>query len=115
MSLSALLSLTKRPNPMGGNNEKVQLDLNSHDFQSDFFDLEPSEIKKLTKTFKKLRVMTWSDVFRDHGLKWEELKTVPGQYSIRVSQSYRAVLIREGSWMRLVSLHPDHDAAYGKK
>jgi hypothetical protein len=100
---------------MSGNNEKVQLDLNSPQFQSDFFDLDPSEIKKLTKTFKKLRGMTWSDVFRDHGLRWEELKTVTGQFSIRLSQSYRAVLYREGGWMRLVSLHPDHDAAYGKK
>lgn len=104
-----------RPSPVGGNNEKVQLDLNSPEFQSEFFDLDPSEIKKLTKTFKKLRGMTWSDVFRDHGLKWEEIKTSPGNYSIRVSQSHRVVLTRDGNWMRLVSLSPDHDATYGKK
>jgi hypothetical protein len=85
------------------------------DFQSELFDLDASEVKKAFKTFKKLRVITWNEVFRDHGLKWEESKSVPGKFTIRLSQSYRAVVIREGRYMRFQALHQDHDGAYGKK
>ena len=99
----------------GNNNEKVLLDLNYPNFQSELFMLDANEIKKLFKTLKKLRTMTWNEVFRDHGLNWEEIKSVTGKYSIRLSQSYRAVVIREGCWIRFQTLHQDHDGAYGKK
>ena len=82
---------------MSGNDAKVLLDLNYPGFQSELFDLDASEVKKAFKTFKKIRIMTWSAVFRDHGLKWEELKSVPGKFSIRLSQSYRAVIVH---WCR---------------
>ena len=100
---------------MSGNDEKVLLDLNFPDFQSDFFGLNSPEAKKLFKVFKKLTSMTWNDVFRDHGLKWEEVKSVPGKFTIRLSQSYRAVVVREGAFMRFQAFHLDHDGAYGKK
>lgn len=98
-----------------GNNEKVRLDLNFDEFQSMMFDLDIQEIKKMFKTFRKLRAMTWNEVFKDHGIKWEEIKSLPGKYTIRLSQSYRAVVVREGSLMRFQALHQDHDATYGKK
>ena len=100
---------------MSGNEAKVLLDLNAPTFQSDFFDLDANEVKKMLKTLKKLRGLTWNEVFRDHGLKWEEVKSMPGKYTIRLSQSYRAIAIREGTWMRFAALHQDHDGAYGKK
>ncbi len=98
-----------------GNNVKVRLDLNFDEFQSMMFDLDIQEIKKMFKTFRKLRAMTWNEVFMDHGIKWEEIKSLPGKYTVRLSQSYRAVVVREGSLMRFQALHQDHDAAYGKK
>jgi hypothetical protein len=100
---------------VSGNDEKVLLDLNFPEFQAEIFDLDASEVKKLFKTFRKLRGMTWNEVFRDHGLKWEELRSVPGKYTIRLSQSYRSVVIRDGRWMRFEALHLDHDRAYGRK
>lgn len=100
---------------MSGNDAKVLLDLNAPGFQADLFDLDASEIRKILKTLKKLRGLAWNEVFRDSGLKWEEIKSVPGKYTIRLSQSYRAVVTREGGWMRFAALHPDHDGAYGKK
>lgn len=100
---------------MSGNEAKVLLDLNYPEFQSELFNLDTFEAKKVLKTFRKLVTMTWSGVFKDHGLKWEEVKSFPGKYTIRLSQSYRAVVIREGCWMRFQSLHLDHDGAYGKK
>ena len=100
---------------MSGNDAKVLLDLNAPTFQSEFFDLDASEIKKMIKTLKKLKGLTWNDLFRDNGINWEEIKSVPGKYTIRLSQSYRAVVIRDGAWMRFAALHRDHDGAYGKK
>lgn len=98
-----------------GNNGKVLLDLNFDEFQSELFDLDIQEIKKIFKVFRKLRAMTWNEVFKDHGIKWEEIKSIPGKYTVRLSQSCRAVVVREGSLMRFQALHQDHDAAYGKK
>ena len=100
---------------MSGNDSKVLLDLNFPGFQSDLFDLDVSDVKKVLKTLKKLKGLTWNEVFRDGGLNWEEVRSMPGKYTIRLSQSYRAVATREGSWMRFSALSPDHDGAYGKK
>ena len=33
-------------------------------------------------------------------------------YSLRVTQRVRAVGFRDGLYLRLLSLHPDHDSAY---
>jgi len=98
-----------------GNNEKVLLDLNYPEFQSTLFDLDINELKKIIKTFKKLRSETWNEVFRDQGLKWEAIKSMPGKFSIRLSQSCRAVVVRDRNWMRFQILNQDHDGAYGKK
>jgi len=43
---------------VSGNNAKVLLDLNYPEFQSELFDLDISEFKKVITTFKKLRKMT---------------------------------------------------------
>jgi len=98
-----------------GNDAKVLLDLNFPGFQAELFNLDVSEIRKIFKTFKKLRALTWNDIFRDKGLHWEEIRSVDGKYSIRLSQSYRAVATREGASMRFIALHLDHDGAYGKQ
>ena len=100
---------------MTGNDAKVLLDLNYPAFQDELFELDASEIKKAIKTFRKLKNLTWNAVFWDNGLKWEELKSVPGKFTVRLSQSYRAIVVREGVFMRFQSLHRDHDEAYGKK
>lgn len=100
---------------MKGNDAKVLLDLNYPGFQAELFDLDVSELKKIVKTLKKLRGLSWQDVFSDKGLHWEEIKSVAGKYTIRLSQSYRGVVIREGAFMRFQTLHLDHDGAYGRK
>lgn len=100
---------------MSGNGDRVLLDLNYPAFQDELFDLDAPEIKKIIKALKKIRGLTWNDLFRDHGLKWEEIKSTNGKYTVRLSQSYRAVVVREGCWMRFQALHQDHDSAYGKK
>ena len=97
------------------NDDKVRLDLNVPMFQKKLFELDAGEVKKVFKTFLKLQASTWSEVFRDHGLKWEQVKNEPGTFTIRLSISYRAVVEREGQFMLFQTLHLDHDGAYGKK
>ena len=100
---------------MTGNDAKVLLDMNFPAFQDELFDLDASEFKKVCKTLKKLKSLGWNELFKDAGLNWEQLKSTEGKYSIRLSQSYRAVVRREGSFLRFQSLHLDHDGAYRKK
>jgi hypothetical protein len=96
-------------------NERVRLDLNFPDFQAQLFSLDVNELKPIFKTFKKLSGMTWAEVYRDSGLKWEEVKTRKGTYTIRVSRQCRTAVARIGDTLCFKALHYDHDGAYGKK
>jgi len=97
------------------NDDAVLLDLNVPKFQKKLFELDTAEVRKVFKTFQKLQALTWSEVFHDHGLKWEQVKNEPGTFTIRLSKSYRAVVEREGALMLFQTLHLDRDGAYGKK
>lgn len=97
--------------------DMVALDLNNPIFQRDLFGLEKSEQAALLGTLKKIRAMTWKQIYSDSGLNWETIhsKSGPGGnklYSFRVSKSFRAVAYRDGAWLRILSLHTDHDSAY---
>jgi hypothetical protein len=63
--------------------------------------------------------MTWTQVYADKGLHWEEIKSLAigsqKRYSIRLSRSMRAIARREGDVMQFLVISPDHDAAYGKR
>jgi len=100
---------------MKGNDARVLLDLNYPGFQGELFELDASELRKIFKTLKKVRRLVWHQVFTDKGLHWEEVKTFPGRYTVRLSLSYRAVVVREEAFMRFQALHLDHDGAYGRK
>lgn len=94
-----------------------RLDLNDPEFQAGLFDLPRDQQVAVLKTLKKLSRLTWDEVYRDQGLKWELIVSHrPGQsariYSLRVNQGFRALAYRDGEFLRLLSLHPDHDSAY---
>ena len=99
----------------------VELDLNSPFFQSACGDLELAEQEKAFTTFEKLKQLTWNQVYRDKGLKWEKIhsiaapKGIEALYSFRVSKSIRGIGFRENHFLRVLLIEPDHDAAYGKK
>ncbi|MFP4309951.1 MAG: hypothetical protein ACLFRG_22775 [Desulfococcaceae bacterium] len=97
---------------------RVRLDLNNAEFQKDLFSLEKKDFFAAGKTTKKLVNMNWEQVCRDKGLLWEKIysvKTPKGRhlYSIRLGKKHRAVVFRKDEFMIFVSLHPDHDSAYG--
>lgn len=99
----------------------VQLDLNNEVFQDNWLGLEKPERERVTDTFRKIRQLTWEQVYRDPGLKWEKVASIkPPQgvdaiYTLRVTKSRRATAYRQGNYMRFLTIAPDHDAAYGKK
>jgi hypothetical protein len=100
---------------------KVRLDLNDSDFQDDLLNLPKPDRHSALETLNKLRQMTWNQVYRDNGLKWEKIASVTPPsgvsaiYSLRITQSRRATAYRDGDSMRFLTIASDHDATYGKK
>ena len=90
----------------------LRLDLNYPPFQRELFELEAGEYRAVARNLRKLSSMTWNDVYADHGLKWEAVRSMPGRFTIRLSQKFRAVVAREGDFIRFMALHADHDGAY---
>lgn len=99
----------------------IRLDLNNPVFQRDLLGLQKAERLAALDTLGKLHQLTWVQVYRDKGLHWEKIVSIkPPQgieaiYSLRITQSRRAVAYREGDFIRLLAIPPDHDATYGKK
>ena len=97
--------------------DALLLDLNNPVFQRDLFALEKADQLALLSTLKRLRGMTWQQVYADQGLKWEAIHSRQGPngqrlYSFRASRAFRAVGYRDGLWLKILSLHADHDSAY---
>ena len=99
------------------NGEKIQtvrLDLNNPVFQRLLFNLSKTDQRNILNTLRKLAKLSWQQVYADHGLKWEAILSRKGPggnrlYSFRIGKGFRGVAYRDGSWLRLLSLHPDHD------
>ncbi|HET7371468.1 MAG TPA: hypothetical protein VFK45_11585 [Gammaproteobacteria bacterium] len=96
---------------------EVRLDLNNPEFQSQLFNLQKHEQRAVLNGLRKLARMTWPQVYRDKGLKWEQIHSRTGPqgrtlYSLRLGKAFRVVAWREEEWLRLLTLHPDHDSAY---
>ena len=95
----------------------LRLDLNNPVFQRQLFNLSKSNQRNILNTLRKLADMTWQQVYSDYGLKWEIILSQEGPggnklYSFRIGRGFRGVAYRDGLWLRLLSLHPDHDSAY---
>ncbi len=102
---------------MAPRSSRVRLDLNTPQFQDDFFALDAAELKQVVAALRRLRQMEWDVVYSHPGLNWEavdHIRTPTGAKacSIRLSRKIRAIGYRDGDYLCLVSLHPDHDSAY---
>ena len=106
---------------MGTNDTPVRLDLNNPVFQEQLFGLQKPERKAAMDTLRKIRLLSWDQLYRDKGLKWEKIISVkPPQgidaiYSLRITLSRRCTAYRDGDFMRLLTVAPDHDSTYGRK
>jgi hypothetical protein len=103
----------------------VRLNLNDAEFLADLFALERNDKIQVLKQFEKISKLTWAQLYQDAGLKWEKIDPVPAAlvrhlaknkqlslYSIRLTQAKRAVVTRDGDYMRFLALLPDHDSTY---
>ena len=93
--------------------------MNSPEFEEVLFRLEAAELKLAIASLRRLGGLEWSALYRHTGFNWEaidHLKAPNGAkvYSLRLSQTIRALAFRDGEFLRFVSLHPDHDSAYGR-
>jgi hypothetical protein len=91
--------------------------------QDQLAELELEEFEDFFRCIDKIRHMTWAQVLatssktQKRGLNWEVIpnqKTTSGAIiaSIRVTRMFRARVTRDGTIMRFISLHPDHESAY---
>ena len=96
----------------------IALDLNNPEFQANPLALQKNEAWVALKTLRLLLTMDWQQLVLSKGPRSRELiqsrQGPQGQrlFSRRVSRNCRAVAWRDGDWLRLLSLHPDHDSAY---
>ncbi len=99
----------------------VRLDLNNPVFQDNLLGLQKPERHAALETLNKIRQLTWNQLYRDGGLKWEKISSVQPPagidaiYSLRITQSRRATAYRDGAFIRLLTVAPDHDSTYGRK
>ena len=102
---------------MAGGSSRVRLDLNSPEFKDVFFRLELRELKQVLGSLHRLRQLDWNTVDRHSGFNWEAIRHIrtpnaATAQSFRLSEKVRAIGFRDGSFLRIISLHPDHDSAY---
>ena len=101
--------------------QTVLLDLNNPVFQEALFSLPKAEKMAALDTLRKLRTMTWPEVYCDKGLRWEKVASVKPPsgitaiYTVRITRSCRATAFREGNILHFLTISPDHDAAYRRK
>lgn len=102
-------------------NARVILDLNNPTFQENLFSLQKAERHAALDTLSKISQLSWQQVYRDKGLRWEKIfsvrppKGIDAIYSLRITQSRRATAFRDGHHMRMLTVAKDHDSTYGKK
>ena len=107
--------------PEGKQETLVRLDLNNPVFQQNLLALQKQERHAALDTLNKLRQLSWNQVYRDQGLRWEKIISIKpptgidALYSLRITQSRRATAYRDGAFIRLLSIATDHDSTYGKK
>jgi hypothetical protein len=99
----------------------VRLDLNNPVFQAGLFSLQKPERLAALETLAKLSRLTWSQVCGDKGLRWEKIASikppsgVDAIYSLRITRARRATAYRDGAFIRLLTIAPDHDSTCGKR
>lgn len=91
--------------------------MNYPEFQKQLFALEKLEQRALLNTLKKIKQLGWQDLYLDNGIRWELITsktTSKGNnlYFFRLSQKYRGTAYRDGDFLVLLNIFPDHDSAY---
>jgi hypothetical protein len=95
---------------MGSIDTPVRLDLNNPVFQEHLSCLQKQDRNAAIDTLRKIRLLTWGQLYRDNGLKWEKIVSVKPPhgidaiYSMRITQSRRCTAYRDGDFMRFLTV-----------
>ena len=87
-------------------------------FQEHLRHLQKPERHAALDTLKKIRQLTWAQLYRENDLKWEKivrLKSPHGMgatYWARIIQCRRCAAFRDREYMRLLTIAPVHDSTY---
>jgi hypothetical protein len=81
----------------------VRLDLNNPVFQENLLTLQKAERHAAIETLNKLRQMTWNQVYRDSGLKWE--KSLVSSRRPELMLSIRCVLPKQDEQRPIVMVN----------
>lgn len=106
---------------MGSNDTPIRLDINNPIFQEQLFGLQKAERHAAMDTLRKIRQLSWGQLYRDNGLKWEKIVSlkpphgIDAVYALRITQSRRCTAYRDGDFIRFLTIAPDHDSTYGRK
>lgn len=71
----------------------VRLDLNNPVFQEQLLTPQKAERHAALDTLNKIRQLTWNQLYRDPGIKWEKITSIKlpagidAVYSLRISRS----------------------------
>jgi hypothetical protein len=81
------------------------------------FDLEKVHRISVLDALAKLASLSWDEHYKNKGFRWELIQSRrgPGEarlHSLRITKGFRAVALREGEFLVMLTLHPDHDSAY---
>jgi hypothetical protein len=96
---------------------RVRLDLNSPEFQDVLFQLESAELKQVAASLRRLSRLDWATLYHHTGFHWEAIEHLRAPngakvHSLRLSKRIRALAYQDGDFLRILSLHPEHDSAY---
>ena len=106
---------------MAPNDALARLDLNNPVFQEHLLHLQKPDRHAALDTLKKIRQLTWAQLYQDNGLKWEKIVSVKPPsgidaiHSLRITRSRRCTAYRDGDYMRFLTIALAHDSTYGRK
>jgi len=96
---------------------RIRLDLNNEVFQQQWFGLEKTRRISVLEGLVKLSSLSWDELYKSKGFRWELIQSRRGRdgsrlYSLRITKGFRGAALREGEFLVMLTLHPDHDSAY---
>ena len=98
----------------------VKVDLSAPDLRESLKALEKLDRVNFESLVRKVQTLTWAQVYRNPGIKWEAVKQpltafpdgVDRMYSARFSRSRRVLAYRRDEYMIFLLIRKDHDATY---
>ena len=95
----------------------IQLDLNNPEFQANLLAMDKPEAWAVLKTLRLLQAMSWEQLQRSKGLRWELIQSrqrPAGErlYFLRISRSLPSGGLAGWKLAALALTPSDHDSAY---